>query len=209
MKRYLDIENNIKQFIEDYNRSYNVSKSSISLNIDTKICSNPETKTSIHRRSLSFNSINTNIWNKTIDSSTTLALHSSYGFKRSKSEADLVDFLNNKNCKYFMDESLSSYILCNKSKKDNSEKRSEQSFSLKNLFHRSCSTVEELLTQSAVSIVELFSATSTVKCKSDESNTTISSLQLQPEKQSNHLKKSKQTKFFTIYFSFFLNALLC
>jgi len=200
MKRYLDIENNIKQFIEDYNRNYNLSKSSISLNVESRHSCYSDTKASIQRRSLSFNAINKNSWNKTTDSSIPLDLHSSYRFKRSKSEADLVGLFNNKNYQYYLDESLSSLGIWNESKQNKCEKKeSEQSFSFKNLFHRSCSTVEEFLTQSAVSIVELFSsrstlsATCTAKCKSDELNTTISSLKLQlTEKLTNQSRKSKR-----------------
>ena len=104
MKRYIEIENNIKQFIDDYNRNYNK-------------CNQLNRNKSISLRSL--------------------IKHKQSPVTRRKSEPILIYF----------------------NKSSTTSQNVKKIFSLKKLFDTS--KVEELLTQSAASLVDLLSNAST------------------------------------------------
>ena len=121
MKRFLDIENNIIQFIEDYNLNYkcnfklkpqskhqslehanNSKKTSVPIwGSHHTLIDNlhpPKESNSKSRRSLSHNSINANVTQMTNVSFNKWAL------RKCKSESDLIDLLNSRDYCYYVDE---------------------------------------------------------------------------------------------------------
>lgn len=114
MKRFIDIENNIKKFIDDYNINYNqaipsdyTEQSSTDAEYDLEATRNMTRSKNLSSdditrdplpRSLSHNSINSNatlMGNICFDK---------WAMRKCKSESDLIVLLNNKNYSYYWEE---------------------------------------------------------------------------------------------------------
>lgn len=111
MKRYLEIETNIKLFIDEYNRNYNKNFNHLQKDIASEnYCFEHAEAIIPSRKSLSLNSINSNFSKFEVFKIDDFD-KSSNSNEKSKSESDFYDMIYNKNYKYYLDDTSHSHSI--------------------------------------------------------------------------------------------------
>lgn len=114
MKRFIDIENNIKKFIDDYNINYNHAvPSDYTEQLSTDVEYDFEAMHNLTKsKNLSFDDITRDplprsLSHNSINSNATLMSNiwfDKWAMRKCKSESDLIVLLNNKNYSYYWEE---------------------------------------------------------------------------------------------------------